>query len=48
LPVLPINKRPERWKEYVGFETYGGIKNKKVTYNVTFAEIKDTFNKSEG
>jgi hypothetical protein len=41
IACLPINKRPERWKEYVGFEIHGGVKNKKGDIYVTFIETKE-------
>jgi hypothetical protein len=38
-----FKKRPERWKEYVGFETYGGIKNKKGDIMCHLCRYKRSF-----
>jgi len=47
LIVLPIRKRSERWKEYVGLKFKEGETTKKVTYKVTLTKRKEAFNKSK-
>jgi hypothetical protein len=47
LPVLPVKKDLRDGKNMLDLKFMWGIKNKKVTYNVTFAGIKDTFNKCQ-